>query len=164
MEPVPPRGPRVQGRDMLVEFDVDCGYLIEGHRFIARGLEDNGIESGPTAADSAPGFSFEYEFVPGVRAGGDQNPYPYLVGIEYAADVPLPWEPVDGGAIAPFEGGESTHGSRGIWPLPRNAGELRFTLYGIDNTERWPRQEPDGVLVVDLHDGSAQWQPADRLS
>jgi hypothetical protein len=43
---------------MLVEFDVDCGYLIEGHRFIARGLEDNGIESGPTAADSAPGFSF----------------------------------------------------------------------------------------------------------
>ena len=148
---------------MLVAFDVDCGCLVEGHRFIARGLSDAGTVSGPTAADSAPGFSFQYEFVPGLppRDGG---PGPYLVGIEYEADVPLPWEPVDSGAIAPFEGGESTHGSRGSWPLPRNAGQLRFTLYGIDHAERWPRQEPDGVLVVDLHDGSAQWQPANGPS
>jgi hypothetical protein len=60
--------------------------------------------------------------VPGVsaaEAGGDF--FRYLVGISYTADVKLPWWPTDGGAIAPFEGSDATHGSRGDWPLPPDA-------------------------------------------
>jgi hypothetical protein len=74
--------------------------------------------------------------------------------------VELPWEPPDGGAIAPFDGGVSTHGSRGSWPLPADARVLTFLLHGINQGDRWPRPQPDGALVVDLLDGTAAWRPA----
>lgn len=35
---VPPRGAVFNGRPMMMAFDVDCGELIPGHHFIARGL------------------------------------------------------------------------------------------------------------------------------
>jgi hypothetical protein len=160
MDEVPERGPALREDRMLVPFDVDCGYLLDGHRFIARGLLDQGMLSRPDLErdPSVPGFSLEYELVPGVPPT-DGPPFPNLVGITYQADVPLPWEPNDGGAIAPFEGGPSTHGSRGSWPLPRTAGLLRFALTGIDASTGWERSQPDGVLTVDLHDGSARWEP-----
>jgi hypothetical protein len=105
-----------------------------------------------------PAFSLEYELVPGIPASGDDSPLAYLVGIEYEADVPLPWRPNDGGAIAPFEGGPTTHGSRGDWPLPRSARVLRFVLTGVDPATGFQRVEPSGVLTVDLLDASASWQ------
>jgi hypothetical protein len=39
----------------------------------------------------------------------------------------LPWLPNDAGAIAPFEGGDATHGYRGDWPPP-DATVLTFSL------------------------------------
>ena len=35
---LPPRGPVLADRMMMLAFDVDCGELIPGHRLIARGL------------------------------------------------------------------------------------------------------------------------------
>ena len=53
-----------------MSFDVDCGEQLAGHRLVARGLSDDGLgtgfdESGPEVQL----FSFEYELVPGVPAG-----------------------------------------------------------------------------------------------
>ena len=144
---------------MLLAFDVDCGELIHGHRFIARGIRDKGTIDRPDDAGESPGFSLEYELVPGVPRGEDGNLFSYLVGVAYEADVPLPWHPNDGGAIAPFEGGASTHGSRGDWPLPPSARVLRFVLTGVDPSTGFERDVPDGVLIVDLYDQSATWKP-----
>lgn len=173
---VPPRGAVFNGRPMILSFDVDCGELIPGHHFIARGL------GGPFRlpihenwdGDSAeheqmlefeeaggyPGFSLEYELVPGVsaaEAGGDF--FRYLVGISYTADVELPWRPTDGGAIAPFEGGDATHGSRGDWPLPPDATVLTFSLAGVNAAGFADNDNPAGDLVVDVVRGDAVWRP-----
>lgn len=98
-----------------------------------------------------PGFSLEYELVPGL--GEDHRFFDALVGIEYEADVPLPWDPGDQGALAPFEGGSSTHGSRGDWPLPPDARVLTFTV--------WPPMhvggDPLGRLLLELGSGKATW-------
>jgi hypothetical protein len=68
----------------------------------------NPVEVEFEEAGGYPGFSFS-----AAEAGGSF--FRYLVGISYAADVKLPWWPNDAGAIAPFEGGDATHGSRGDW-------------------------------------------------
>ena len=174
---VPPRGGAFIGRPMILVFDVDCGELVPGHHFIARGL------GGPFRlpipdhwdGDSAeyeqmlefeeaggyPGFSLEYELMPGVSAGeAGGNFFRYLVGVSYAADVKLPWWPSDGGAIAPFEGGAATHGSRGDWPLPPDATVLTFTLAGVDAAGFADHDNPAGDLVVDVARGTAGWYPA----
>jgi len=156
---IPPRGPALPEEEMLLTFDVDCGELVTGHHFIARGICDTGRLTWDNAL-SAPGFTLEYELVPGVEADEDRrSPFGYLVGIEYSADVPLPWEAHDSGAIAPARGGVSTHGSRGNWPLPRSARVLRFALTGVDAQTGSPRSESDGTLVVDLQEERAEWEP-----
>lgn len=157
---------------MIVSFDVDCGELIPGHRFVARGLAGPyRLPIGEWADDSAsreqlrefeeaggyPGFSLEYELVPGVAPlEREDSFFRYLVGITYQADADLPWFPADGGAIAPFEGGAATHGSRGDWPLPPDATVLTFSLAG---TGPDGRGIPAGNLVVDLVRGDAVWRP-----
>ena len=143
---------------MLLAFDIDCGELVQGHRFIARGICDQGTDDWHDSPTPVPVFSLEYELVPGVPASEDEKFFSFLVGIEYEADVPLPWEPNDAGAMAPFEGGSTTHGSRGNWPLPRSARVLRFVLTGVDPSTGFQREEPSGVLTVDLGDGSANWK------
>ena len=82
----------------------------------------------------------------------------YLVGISYDADVELPWPPDDSGAIAPFHGGATTHGSRGDWPLPPEAAVLTFTLFAA-GAGGFVDEEPAGDLVVDLMHGHASWRP-----
>lgn len=67
-EPVPARGPELPEDRMLVSFDIDCGYLLAGHRFIARGIADDGLITGESE-EPYPGFSFEYELAPGVESG-----------------------------------------------------------------------------------------------
>lgn len=195
--PIPERGPALRGLGMIVEFDVDCGELLPGHRFIARGLSgpaaiptewpdqewDDG-ELGGGDSDGAltvirnedrhlhpnvtqlavpvypvyPGFSLEYELVPGVREDEFPRFFDCIVGIEYSADFELPWEPSDSGAIAPAAGGASTHGSRGDWPLPPYARVLTFAL-----SPPWSARPPDagpaGELVVDLAARTATWRP-----
>jgi len=171
---LPPRGPALIDQAMILSFDVDCGELIPGHRFIARGLAGPMMLPIPDDWDGDeseykqmleflegagyPGFSLEYEIVPGVPVlPDDRNFFHYLVGVSYAADVELPWEPHDGGAIAPFQGGGSTHGSRGDWPLPPSVTTLRFALYAVGPTG-FKAEEPAGELVVELSRGHAEWQ------
>jgi hypothetical protein len=147
---------------MMLSFDVDCGELVPGHRLIARGLRSSGLMSCPGWDDSdeeVSAFSFEYELVPGVRADEFRSAFGYIVGIYFDADVPLPWEPSDSGAIAPANGGASTHGSRGDWPLPDGARVLTFTMVAV-TPAGWQAEEPSGELVVDLVDRSARWVPA----
>ncbi len=174
---VPPRGAAFDDQPMLLVFDVDCGELIPGHHFIARGLGGPARLSvldywdGDNAeleqmlefeeAGGYPGFSLEYEFVPGVPPPEDgRSFFHYLVGISYKADVGLPWQPNDGGAIAPFEGGATTHGSRGDWPLPPDATVLTFSLASPDPAGFTDPDHPAGDLVVDLVRGAAVWRPA----
>jgi hypothetical protein len=168
---VPPRGAVFNGRPMMMAFDVDCGELIPGHHFIARGLggpfrlpipddwDGDGSEYEQMLefgeAGGYPGFTLEYELVPGIpaQAGGDF--FRYLVGVSYAADVPN-----DGGAIAQFEGGDATHGFRGDWPLPPNATVLTFSIAGIDPAGFTDHENPAGDLVVNVLHGNAAWHPA----
>jgi hypothetical protein len=169
---------------MILNFDVDCGELIPGHHFIARGLGglrrlsisdfrdvdcDEDVDGGEyellvelEEAGGYPGFSLEYELVPGVsavEAEGDGGFFRFLVGIDYDADVKLPWHPNDGGAIAPFRGGDATHGSRGYWPLPPDASVLTFSIAGVTAGGFADRENPAGDLVVDLARGDAVWRP-----
>jgi hypothetical protein len=162
---------------MILVFDVDCGELVSGHHFIARGLGGpfrastldrwNG-DAPPDARLMAefeevggyPAFTLEYELVPGVTAAeGEGNFFRFLVEVTYAADVELPWYPNDGGAIAPFEGGAATHGSRGDWPLPPDATVLTFALAVVNETGFADHTESGGDLVVDLVRGDAAWRP-----
>jgi hypothetical protein len=99
--------------------------------------------------------------VPGVQPLTDPSMmFEYLVHVAYEADVVLPWHAADGGAIAPFEGGASTHGSLGDWPLPSGARNLRLQLSGPHR--RLPggglqRSPVVGALEVDLVAGTASW-------
>lgn len=105
---VPPRGPALARRSYPLSFDVDGGAFVAGHRFIAHGLADVGQLNAPdwgvrAAEPSVQGFSLEYEIVPGVPAQQADIMFAFLVPIRYEADVDLRWDPVDGGAIAPFQ-------------------------------------------------------------
>jgi hypothetical protein len=161
---------------MMLVFDVDCGELIPGHHFIARGLggpfrlpvPDHW--DGDTAAyeqmlelaeaGGYPAFTLEYELVPGVPDQPWESFFRYLVSISYAADVALPWPPADCGGIAPFEGGDATHGFRGDWPLPPDATVLTFSITGPDPDGFTDHESPAGDLVVDVLHGRAFWRPA----
>jgi hypothetical protein len=174
---VQPRGAVFNGRPMLLVFDVDCGELVPGRHFIARGLggpfrvstldrwngddpPDPRLMAEFEEAGGYPAFALEYELVPGVAvAEGNGNFFRFLVGITYHADVKLPWYPNDGGAIAPFEGGPATHGARGDWPLPPDATVLTFTLAPVNPDGFADHEHPAGDLVVDLVQGSATWHP-----
>jgi hypothetical protein len=173
---VPLRGPVFDHRPMLLVFDVDCGELIPGHHFIARGLggplqtlipEDWDGDADQyeqmlefQEAGGYPAFTLEYELVPGVRpAEADGSFFRFLVGVSYSADVDLPWFPNDGGAIAQFEGGDATHGARGDWPLPPAATVLTFSLASPDPAGFADSENPAGELVVDLAQGDAVWRP-----
>jgi hypothetical protein len=112
-------------------------------------------------AGGYPGFTPEYELVPGVGADqGGGSFFRYLVAVAYHVDVELPWPPSDSGAIAPFEGGAATHGSRGHWPLPPDAAVLTFSIAGPDPAGFADQENPAGDLVVDVRRGTAVWRPA----
>ena len=202
MVALPPRSEVLLDTQMLLSFDVDCGEVLPGHRFIARGLsgpvmlpipvprpldadDDNEDEDEDEPGDEPyeeglldeyrsadqirldvavgagyPGFSLEYELVPGLPS--EPDPWAFfdtVVGIFFNADVPLPWEPSDGGVIAPYEGGASTHGSRGDWPLPPDARVLTFAIIAPPRAHTGD-EEPAllGRLIVDLAAADARWE------
>ena len=145
---------------MLLSFDVDCGEIAAGHRFIARGLSQAATHDPRNGSEPVPCFSLEYELAPGVPVLADKHGiFGYLVPIAYSADVPLPWEPSDGGAIAPFDGAATTHGSRGSYPLPDGARMLTFTLYD-KRVSGFGSETEAGRLLVDLDRGAAWWEPS----
>jgi hypothetical protein len=179
---VPPRGAAFDNRRMMLVFDVDCGELVPGHHFIARGLggpfrtstldrwngddiPDARLMAEFEEAGGYPAFTLEYELVPGVGAAEARGDFfRFLVGVTYEADVELPWYPNDGGMIAPFEGGEATHGARGDWPLPPDATVLTFSLASPDPDGFADPGNPAGNLVVDLARGTAVWRPAESAN
>src|SRR3954453_3483540 len=138
---LPPRSDGLPATD-IIAFDVDCGELIPGHRFIARGLVDDGrsaddLTSGDqTRHQELQMVSLAYELVPGVTAAEAAEGAGADFGVEatYATDVPLSWTTGGGGfgpgSIDEYAGGASTGGASGPWPLPDDAARLRFTLYG----------------------------------
>lgn len=144
---------------MLVAFDLDCGELVRGHHFVARGIAATGELPSQEGDRSAGGISFEYELVPGVEPTDDGGAFfRYLVGVEYSADVALSRDTNDCGAIAPFKGGASTHGSRGDWPLPAGARHLTFILHPSEDSG-FQSAKPAGAVDVDLQEHAAAWRP-----
>ncbi len=160
---LPPRCRVLQATPMLLSFDVDCGELLPGHRFVARGLSgperlqvDGPLDSG--AVDD--GFFLEYELVPGVPASPSSSVVATRVRVSFDAGGAFPADLHDGGAIAPFVGGPTTHGSRGPWPLPPGARVLTFALTGPVVTGAEAVPAPVGRLVVDLDRRDAHWELA----
>lgn len=209
---IPPRSPQTAAVEMMLAFDVDCGELVPGHRFVARGLEATtithqvemaewmrenplpkrseasghrgsyiaprrGFRADDTSfearhwrwthalhealqrAEQVPGFHLHYELVPGLSAeeidGGDLTPF--VVKIEYAADVELPWPMTDQGSVAEPDGSGATAATRGHWPLPHGARLLTFRITSKDSRTGRTRSSPDGELVVDLTTQTATW-------
>jgi hypothetical protein len=122
----------------MVSFDVDCGELISGHRFIAQGLVDEGWSTDDLSSDDQSRHqefqmvSLAYQLVPGVTAaeaaaGADSE---FVVDATYETDVDLPWTTgaagFGPGSIEEYAGGASTGGASGPWPLPGSATRLRF--------------------------------------
>lgn len=139
---------------MIVSFDLDCGELIPGHRFIARGI----ARAQPASSGELDRISLEYEIVPGVteQEHREKGLFAFIVAIDYSPDVPFGEPVADFGAIAPFKGGPSTHGSRGNWPLPAGASRLLFRLVGRQSSgDSWDALT--GTLEVNLVSGSARW-------
>jgi len=154
----------------MVSFDVDCGELVPGHRCIARGLFDEGrsahdLTSGDQSRHQLMRMvSLGYELVPGVTAA-EAAAAEFFVEATYATDVALPW--TTGGAgfgpgsIDAFAGGPGTAGASGPWPLPDDAGRLRFTLYATGVRGSADPHRVAGTLEVDLPARTARWTPAE---
>ncbi len=171
---LPDRSQRIT-ENLLVSFDVDCGELVPGHHFIARGLSDQGFsrddftDSDPAGREEYRMTCLEYELVPGltpeeVAAGhvGYQ-----AIDAAYAADVPPSWDTGDSrsgpGSLYKATGGPSTEGQCGPHPLPQEAQRVSFTLFpitreGIAKGRRAAVDEPAGTLAIDLIAKSAVWQ------
>jgi hypothetical protein len=155
---------------MLMTFDVSCAdTLFPAHTFIARGLADGGrLRDDLTSQDHSLNEECQmvdlvYELVPGVPQLTRTGSRPSTVDATYGADVSLPWSTGGtgpGGLGGPgwlekFQGGESTIGGLGPWPVPDAAQRLTFWLHDVDNgTCR-------GALHIDLQSRSVDWVPAE---
>jgi hypothetical protein len=173
---MPPRGAVFNGRPMMMAFDVDCGEVIPGHHFIARGLGgpfrlpilddwdgdsaecEQMLEFGETCG--YPGLTLEYELIPGIpaQAGGD------LFVISSASPTTRTLSS-PGGRTTVARSPRSRAATRptdsaGDWPLPPNATVLTFSIAGIDPAGFTDRENPAGDLVVNVLHGNAAWRPA----
>jgi len=157
----------------IISFDVDCGELIPGHRFIARGLVDEGrsaddLTSGDqTSHQELQMVSLAYELVPGVTADAAEGAgAKFVVEATYATDVALPWTTGGSGfgpgSIDVYAGGASTGGASGPWPLPDDAARLQFTLYAVGPRTLDAQYRLSGTLEVDLPTRSARWTPVNQ--
>ena len=166
---VPPRSSSIS-QPMLMTFDVSCGQaLVPGHTFVARGLADGGRSRDDLSArdrslnDECQMVDLVYEIVPGVEPAEAprDGAQPFTVDATYAADVALPWST---GGTGPdgmggpcwhesYQGGESTVGGLGPWPVPDGAQRLTFWLHAVDTFSCC------GTLQVDLSTSTAQWEP-----
>lgn len=76
---IPERSQKVDvyARGLDVEFDVDLGELIDGHRVVARGV-----------LFGEQGMSLEYDFVPGMtKAETDERPFFWYWFLEAHDDI-----------------------------------------------------------------------------
>jgi hypothetical protein len=153
---------------LLIEFTIDCGELIPGHRVVLTGLSDNGrSRSDLTSREqeiACPLVSLEYALVPGVHpdevVDGFTEGFMPLAGCH--ADVQAPWTTAGFNGIGPggievFAGGERTNGTLGPWPAPDGARRLTFVLHRPPRTQADPHTPIVGTVVVDLVEGTAEW-------
>jgi hypothetical protein len=124
------------GERLDVEFDVDLGELVEGHRVVARGV-----------LNLLGGAELHYELVPAWDSDGAP------AGWEVIArdDVGTDYGEVRGGSIDPPDGGgAATHGIRDIGgPIPAEAHVL-----GLEFTPHRPLTDYTRRLFVDLATGA----------
>ena len=106
--------------------------------------------------------------MPGVEAAEapTEKSRPFTVDATYGADVPLSWSTGGTGPDAPggpcwhenYQGGASTVGGPGPWPVPDSAQHLRFWLHAADD------YQCRGALRVDLGDQTVRWDPVETVS
>jgi hypothetical protein len=107
-------------RTLDIEFDVDLGELIPGHRVVLRGIE---LASGPA--------QLHYEFVPGmtderIKEGGPLFWWFWLVHV--ADDVGTTYSDDNGGAFD-TSGGPATHGVQNLGgEVPPTASRLTLAF------------------------------------
>jgi hypothetical protein len=139
---LPPRGPRVPAC-LDLSFDVDIGELVRGHRVIARGICLHG-----------GGLVLQYEIAPGITARMWRRGIPALLfSVAYGTDAGADDEESGMGAIAPGEGGATTHGSRSF-PLPPDGARLAWFEFFAASDDR--RDQPVSKMTVDLTTGQAR--------
>jgi hypothetical protein len=122
---LPPRGPGVPGC-LDLSFDVDVGELVRRHRVIARGICLHG-----------GGLVLQYEIAPGIKArmwrrGVRALLFSVACGTDAGTDVKEPGL----GAIAPGEGGATTHGSRSFPLPPDGARVVWFEFFAAGDDRR----------------------------
>ena len=109
-----------------------------------------------------------YELVPGVEAAEapTDRSQPFTVDATYGADVPLLWSTggtgPDGsggtGWIEKYQGGASTLGGLGPWPVPDGAQHLTFWLHAATGDYKCR-----GALRVDLSNHAVRWDPIETI-
>ncbi|MCY1141545.1 hypothetical protein OWR29_26405 [Actinoplanes sp. Pm04-4] len=155
----------------VVDFEIDCGELVPGHRVVLTGLSDNGrSRSDLTSREqemACQTVSLEYALIPGVRPDevveGFDEEFMLLAG--YHADVELPWTTAGFSGVGPsgidlFDGGERTNGTLGPWPVPDGARRLTFVLRRPPSSRVDPHTPVAGTLDVDLVERVAEWAEA----
>ena len=105
---------------------------------------------------------------PGVEAAEapTDKSQPFTVDATFGADVPLFWSTGGtgpGGSGGPgwiekYQGGSSTLGGLGPWPVPYGAQHLTFWLHAADD------DKCRGALKVDLNNHAARWEPLETIS
>lgn len=160
-----------------IEFEIDCGEVLEGHRLLATGLRVDGRSDDAVHADYSehtpgkpafPMVSLTYVIVPALEPatlrGRDIDAE---VRIEPAAD-PTWWEPVTswGGERDATAGAPVTSGAFGPFVMPEGTRMVTVDLVNIGLTTNGVPPEDDspnralGALHIDLATASARWQPA----
>ena len=103
------------GETLDIEFDVDLGELVEGHRVVARGI-----------LNLPGGAELHYELVP----GWDSAAAPTGWAVSAHDDAGTDYGGVSGGALDPPGGdGTATHGIRDLGgPIPADANVLTLEV------------------------------------
>jgi hypothetical protein len=164
---------------MLVAFDVDCGEVLAGHRFLAKGLRHDGNSDDRTLSDYSehvPGkpvhrmVSLTYSLVPGLpedelRGRSDVDA---RISLEPPAD-PDYWDAVlnVGGEQDAIRSGDETQGAIGPFVLPDPTRRVIIELAEVmidRSVENRPRGDEGeriaGRLEIDIPAGQASWTPA----
>jgi hypothetical protein len=163
---------------MLVAFEIDCGEVLAGHRFLAKGLRYDGNSDDRVLSDyseHAPGkpvhrmVSLTYSLVPGLsidelRAGLSIDA---RITLEPPADSDY-WDAVlsPGGEHDATPGTDATNGAIGPFVLPTATRRVTIELVELSlsrASESRSREDDDeriaGHLEIDVPAGMASWTP-----
>lgn len=164
---------------MLLSFNVDCGELLPGHRFVARGLREDGYSDDSVNGEYMghyegkpvhPVVSLVYALIPGLSQpedGGNGLDVDVRVVLDPPAD-PAVWGAVltMGSERDARPGGSETAGAFGPFVLPEATKRVTVELeqISIAPTDSPRRTESGserrlGTLEIELTSGTARWTP-----